>query len=79
MNRQTKNTASRLNTIPQAAEKLLIGVGKVYILMNEGKLEGVKMGISTFILDTEIDRYIDSLPKYKIEPALQKRKETAAA
>ncbi len=79
MNRQSKNTASRLNTIPQAAEKLLVGVGKVYVLLNKGEIEAIKMGSGTFILDEEIDRYIDDLPKYQVEPALQKRRKEIAA
>lgn len=49
------------------AQQALGGIGttKLYQLLNDGKIEGVKIGKLLRIKPESIESYIQSLPKYK--------------
>ncbi|QCE33484.1 helix-turn-helix domain-containing protein [Acetobacteraceae bacterium] len=50
---------------PKAAQKIFsIGKDKLYGLLNEGKIEGIKVGKSTLIPASSIRDYFASCPKY---------------
>lgn len=59
-----------LLNLKQAREKLgHVGLTKLYSLLNNGDIRGVKMHKRIMIRRSEIDRYISSLPEYKTAEA----------
>ena len=52
----------KILTTKQAREQLTIGISTFWKLVNEGKLNVIKLSVKkTGVLQSEIDRYIQSL------------------
>ncbi len=56
-------TADRLLSVKEALPKLGVGLTKFHALLNEGKLQAIKIGPRTMISEGEILRFRASLPK----------------
>ncbi|MFT8243960.1 helix-turn-helix domain-containing protein [Roseomonas sp. BN140053] len=52
------------HSISRTAQLLDCGRTTVYQLLAEGRLEAVKLGRSTLVLDSSIRALLDSLPRY---------------
>jgi excisionase family DNA binding protein len=55
--------AMRAYSIPQAMFALNIGRDKLYKLIREGKLPARKLGRKTLILATDLEAFLESLPR----------------
>lgn len=53
-----------LFTVPDAARLLCLSTRQVYLMLRDGKLNAVKIGGATRIRQSELSRYVESLPAY---------------
>lgn len=54
-----------LLTLEEACARGGIGLTRAYKLLNDGAIDGVKVGKSTRVIEASLDRYIASLPRWK--------------
>lgn len=51
-------------SVPEVAEMLGLGTTSIYELLREQKLIGVKNGRRTLIRKSDLENYLENLPKY---------------
>lgn len=55
----------RLLTTAEAKARLGCGSTHLWALLRDGKIEAVKIGSKTMPLETSVQAYIDSLPRFQ--------------
>lgn len=56
-------TTPRLHSIADVLQRIPVGRSKLYEEIGSGRLTVVKIGRRSFVTDSELRRYVDSLPE----------------
>ncbi|MBB3264038.1 excisionase family DNA binding protein [Azospirillum sp. OGB3] len=54
-------------TVAEAKAKIGVGTTKFYELLNEGKIDAVKIGRKTLILTNSLEKYVANLPRRPVK------------
>ncbi|WP_081863098.1 helix-turn-helix domain-containing protein [Azospirillum argentinense] len=54
-------------SVAEAKAKIGVGTTKFYELLNEGKIEAVKVGRKTLVLTDSLEKYVANLPRRPIK------------
>ncbi|MFC5358240.1 helix-turn-helix domain-containing protein [Azospirillum himalayense] len=54
-------------SVAEAKSKIGVGTTKFYELLNEGKIEAVKVGRKTLVLTESLEKYVANLPRRPIK------------
>lgn len=54
----------KLYTLEEASKIMRVGKTRLYSLLNNNQISGVKVGDNTLITDIAIDKWMEELPPY---------------